>query len=165
MSYEYTRVNWNTTSTPLSPINLNNMDEGISEAFKEIKALEKNSKEYSDTNILSFSLAYDIDEDVSKTQSFKLPKYVDEDENGEGTVAIDYSKYVLLVTSSRYGTAQIMESDGAYEFDLATFDALRLTLDVANYKITVSSTFSTNGEFKILFIPVSQTKALSEITD
>ena len=164
MSYEYTRVNWDTTNTPLSPMNLNNMDEGISEAFKGIKTLEKNSKEYSDTNILSFILAYDIDEDVSRTQSFKLPKYVDEDENGEGTVAIDYSKYVQLVTNSRYGTAQII-TDGEYDFYPANFDSLRLIVDVSNYKITVSSTFSNSGRFKILFIPVSQTKTLSEIAD
>lgn len=165
MGYKYTRVNWNTTNTPLSPMNLNNMDEGISEAFKEIKTLEKNSKEYSDTNILSFSLAYNIDEDVSRTQSFKLPKYVDEDENGEGTVTIDYSKYVPLVTNARYGTTQIITYNEEYSFDNASFDALRLEIDNINHKIIISSTYSTSGSFYMLFIPAAQTKALSTVTD
>ena len=134
-------------------MNLNNMDEGISEAFKGIKTLEKNSKEYSDTNILSFSLSFNINRDVSRYQYFKLPEI------------IDYSKYVALGTFLRNGITHIMELDIGYAFDNAQWDTLSLKINTTDKKIEVYATDSISGKFNLLLIPVAATTVLEKITD
>ena len=153
MAYEYTRVNWDTINTPLSPMNLNNMDEGIEMAFKEILALDKSSKQYSDTNILSFRFSFSIDEEVSKYKYFKLP------EN------IDYNKYVALGIFSRNGKAQIMVYDVECAFDSAQWDNLSLKINTIDNKLELHSTYSTFGTFNILLIPAAETTVLEEISN